>query len=133
MAVSHYIDTFMDGSKKFWREFDIKKLSERIGGSSAEAVEAAIYFVLSFSIGFLCKKYFKFIFVCTILSLFFIKGLEYYQFITIDWSALKTVFGAGETASDFNTLSTQAFEWLKSHLLLTIASVVGFLVGYKLG
>lgn len=134
MAVSHYIDTFTGGAKKFWHDFDIKKLSERIGGSSAEAVEAAIYFVLSFVVGFLFKKYFKFIFVCCIVSVLLIKGFEYTDYLTINWDAVKASIGlGGEQATDFNAVMNNVLDWFKNHLLLAIASIIGFLVGYKLG
>ena len=132
MPVSEYVTTATEGMKKFWNDFDIKKWSEQIGGSSAEAVEAALYFCLSFSIGFLFKKYFRFVFTCLIITLFTIKLLEYNQFLVIDWTAIKLFFGVTE-AFDFNVMINTFFAWIKTHLLLFIASTVGFLVGYKLG
>ncbi len=122
----------MDNVKNFWNTFDLKKWAESIGGSSAEAIQAAIYFGLCFATGFLFKKYFKLVFVCLIVSLFVIKGLEYGKFLTIDWSAVKGFCGISQ-ASDLNAVSNNCFAWIKAHLLLTGASVVGFLVGYKLG
>ena len=132
MPVSEYVTTATESVKKLWSDFDIKKWSEQIGGSSAEAIEAALYFCLSFSVGFLFKKYFKFLFTCLIVSAFIIKLLEYNQFLVIDWTAIKVFFGITETF-DFNMLINNFFAWIKTHLLLFIASTVGFLVGYKLG
>ncbi len=132
MAASEYVNAGLDSVKKFWQEFDIKKWSEQIGGSSAEAVEAAIYFCLSFAVGFLFKKYFKFIFACLFTALILIIILDYGQFLTIDWNAIKAFFGIG-AATDVNTVLNQFFDWIKNHILLFIAIVVGFLVGYKLG
>lgn len=132
MAVAEYINTFFENVKKFWAGLDIKKWAEQIGGSSAEAVEAAIYFGLSFGVGYLFKKYFKVVFICIVLSLFMIKAMEYAKFLTIDWQAIKSFFGMTD-ATDFNMVINRCFDWIKDHLLLFIAATVGFLVGYKLG
>ena len=132
MAVAEYINVVFASIKKFWNELDIKKWSENIGGSSAEAVEAALYFVLSFASGYLFKKYFKIVFISLIVTVFVIKALEYGHFLTIDWMAIKTFLGL-DGASDFNTIVNRCFDWIKDHLLLFISAVVGFLVGYKLG
>jgi hypothetical protein len=132
MAVGEYVSGALESTKKFWHDLDIKKWSEQIGGSSAEAIEAAVYFCLSFAVGFLFKKYFKFIFICLIVSLFIIKGMEYSNFLVVNWDAIKTFFGmTGPT--DFNAVVDHFFDWIKNHLLLFIAATVGFLVGYKLG
>lgn len=132
MAIAEYLNAFFESVKKFWQELDVKKWAEQIGGSSAEAVEAAIYFGLSFSIGFLFKKYFKILFICIVVTLFMIKALEYGNFLVINWDAIKAFFGITESL-DFNIFMNRCFDWIKDHLLLFIASVVGFLVGYKLG
>jgi hypothetical protein len=132
MSVGEHASSLMESVKKFWADLDIKKWAESIGGSSAEAIEAAIYFGLSFGIGFLFKKYFKIVFICLVVSLFIIKGMEYLKFLVIDWDSIKTALGFGGT-SDLNSVINHWFDWVKEHLLLFIAAVVGFLVGYKLG
>lgn len=132
MSVAQYANSAIDSVKKFWTDLDIKSWAERIGGSSAEAVEAAIYFGLSFGAGFLFKKYFKLLFICLVVALFMIKSMEYAKFLVIDWTAVKSFFGI-TGGSDFNTLTNRCFDWIKEHLLLFIASTIGFLVGYKLG
>jgi len=124
--------SFFDTIKRFWTDFDIKKWSTQIGGSAGEAVEAVIYFGLFFAVGFLFKKYFKMLFVCCIIAILMIKGMEYAKFLTIDWTAIQTYFGF-TSGFDFNILMNQALEWIKAHLLVFIASTVGFLIGYKLG
>lgn len=132
MALAEYLNTFFENIKKLWNEFNLKTWTENIGGASAQAVEAAVYFCLSFAIGFFCKKYFKVIFLCIIFSFFVIKALEYGNFLTIDWAMIKTSMGITPT-TDINTLINHGFDWIKTHLLLFITTVVGFLVGYKLG
>ncbi len=71
-------------------------------------------------------------FGCLIVSAFMIKALEYNHLITIDWTAVKALAGVGQSG-DFNSVLNHFFDWIKNHLLLFIASLVGFLVGYKLG
>ncbi len=132
MSVADYANSMVSNIKKFWSELDIKGWAEKIGGSSAEAVEAAIYFGLSFGVGFLFKKYFKQVFICLVVALFMIKIMEYANFLVIDWAAIKTFFGM-TGVSDFNALTNRGFDWIKNHLLLFIATTVGFLVGYRLG
>ncbi len=132
MAVADYVNAALDSVKKFWQEMDIKTWSEQIGGSSAEAVEAAIYFCLSFGVGFLFKKYFKILFICLFISLLMIKTMEYAKFLIIDWVAIKSFFGISG-AGDFNAVLNHYFDWIKAHLLLFVAATVGFLIGYKLG
>lgn len=118
--------------KNFFTNFDLKQWAEKIGGSSAEAIEAAVYFGLCFAIGFLFKKHFKLVFVCLAVSAFVVLGLDYLGMIVIDWPAIKATLGIS-AGVDFNALVTRFFDWVKEHLLLFIASVVGFFVGYKLG
>ena len=126
------IVAFAESAKKFWCDLDLKKWAEDVGGSSAEAIQAAIYFGLSLAIGYLFKKYFKLVFVCLLVSAFLIKALEFAQLLTINWDAIKSVLGI-TSSSDFNTSLNAWFGWIRGNLLLFISSVVGFLVGYKLG
>lgn len=132
MAIAEYVSTFIENIKKLWNEFDLKAWAETVGGTSADAVEAAVYFGLSFGIGFFFKKYFKFVFLCLIIAAFLIKALEYGNFLIIDWQMIKTSLGITPT-TDINTMINQGFDWIKNHLLLFVTTVVGFLVGYKLG
>ena len=118
--------------KHFFTSFDLKQWAEKIGGSSAEAIEAAVYFGLCFAIGFLFKKHFKVIFMCLAVSAFVVLGLDYLKMIMIDWPAIKASLGIS-AGMNFNAIVTGFFDWVKEHLLLFIASVVGFFVGYKLG
>jgi uncharacterized membrane protein (Fun14 family) len=134
MAVTGVVGSYLDTAKGFWNNFSLQKWAESIGGSSAEAVIAAVYFSVSFLLGFIFKKYFKILFVCVILTIISIKMLEYRDFLIIDWNAIETWlgWGKGEPIS-LNVLFDTFFDWLKDHLLVAISSAIGFLVGYKLG
>ena len=132
MSPEVHANSFLETTKKHWQELDLKKWTQDLGGSSSEAVQAAVYFGLSLAIGYLFKKYFKFIFVCLFVSVFIIKAMEFGHLLTIDWVAIKTMLGLS-SSSDFNSTLNLFFIWIRKNLLLFIASVVGFLVGYKLG
>ena len=132
MAFSDHLYAWFDAAKKWWTEFDIKVWSERFGGSSAEAVEAGIYFCVSFISGFIFKRYTNYILFSAVVSVIVLLGLEYTHFITIDWSALKGSVGMASDGTAQSFFSTSV-EWVKNHLLITVAGTVGFLIGYKLG
>jgi uncharacterized membrane protein (Fun14 family) len=129
------VSSVVDKVKDKWEHFDLQQWATDIGGSSAEAVQAAVYFGLSLAIGFLFKKYFKFVFACLIVSALMIKVLEMNHLLEIDWTAIKTMIGmnGGAPSGDFNATLNHFFDWIKNHLLLFISTSVGFLVGYKLG
>ncbi len=136
MSVASTFDTVMNNLKGLWQNFDLKKWAESIGGSSAQAIQAAVYFGLSFAIGFLFKKYFKFLFMSLIVSAFVIAFLHYNKLgVSVDFKTIKTMIGLGDKAgsADMNTLITRFFDWVRDNMLLFISSVVGFFVGYKLG
>ncbi len=132
MVLADTLNSYIESVKNFWATLDIKSWSAKVGGSSAEAVQAAVYFGIFFSVGFLFKKYFKFLFGCIIVAIIAIKIMEYNALITIDWVALKKTAGMGVT-EDLNALMNTAFNWIKQNILLFVASSVGFLIGYKLG
>ncbi|MFH1832186.1 MAG: FUN14 domain-containing protein [bacterium] len=142
MEMSEMFDSVTQWVKDLWNSFDLQKWSEKIGGSSAEAVQAGFYFMLFFASGFLFKKYFKFIFVCLLLSLILVKVFEYNGFLQIDMVAIKKALGLVSAQvqtpgvpveAGFNTLINSSFDWIKAHVLIFVSSVIGFLVGYKLG
>ena len=124
--------TVIEWISNLWDKIDIKGWAQEIGGGSAEAVEAAIYFGSGFAIGFLFKKYFKFILTTLIVSIIVIKILEYNMVLEIDWEGLN-VFMGFDSAADFNTILNDIFSWIKDNFIIFISSVVGFLIGYKLG
>jgi hypothetical protein len=71
-------------------------------------------------------------FVSLFLSVVIIKILEYNHFIDIDWQSIRACF-VNEQATDINSSLNLVFEWIKNNLLFFVSSLVGFLIGYKLG
>lgn len=132
MGIGDYFSSILQKIKDFWNSLDLEAWSAKIGGTSSEAIQAAVYFGLFFAVGFLFKKYFKFFFACIIVAIILMKVLEYNGYVQIDMLAIKKVVGLGPEG-DFNTLLTNCFDWIKEHVLVFSASFVGFLVGCKLG
>lgn len=136
MAVESHVASFMDQIKSFWNSFDLKAVSEKIGGSSAQAVEAIIFFGLSFAAGLVFKKYLKIIFVSSIIAALLVFALHYNNMVTIDWSALKGLFGFTpevEVQTIAKTIGMNLIDWVKLNVLATVTVVIGFLLGYRLG
>ncbi len=118
--------------KTQWDKINFEEWTKSFGDTSSDAVQVAIYFVSSFAVGFLFKKYLKFVIGCLIVSFLIIKGLEYHRILDIDWQAFNTLFGFEPNAT-FGVMIGTWMEWIKMHLLIVISSLVGFLIGYKLG
>lgn len=132
MDISASFSAFMEWIKQLWEKINIKEWAESVGGSSAEAIKAAIYFGLGFAVGFLFKKYFRLLFISTIIAIALIFFLQFNKILDIDWEALNTFLGFEPTA-DIGVILNSAFEWVKANIVITISSAVGFLIGYKLG
>ena len=118
--------------KEMWEKVDIKGWAEDVGGTSSEAVQAGIYFGVGFAIGFLFKKYFKFLLACLFASVVLILVLEYNKVLEIDWQAFNVLVGF-EPNADIGVILNSIFDWIKENLLVSVSSIVGFLIGYKLG
>jgi uncharacterized membrane protein (Fun14 family) len=135
---SNTITNTMDKVKTAWNEFDLNKWSNEVGGSSpaAEAIQAGIYFCISFGIGYVFKKHFKTIVLSLLLSALIIKGLEYYKLLEIDWNAIKNLLGVSTPADKQDLMAPMAnncVEWVKHNVIITISALIGFLLGCKLG
>lgn len=132
MEVASTFSSVVDWLKDLWDKINIKEWAEKIGGTSSEAVQAAIYFGVGFAVGFLFKKYFKFLFFSLAIAVVLVLVLQYNKVLDIDWEALNILMGFEPTA-DVGTMMNSLFDLIKANLLVFVSSVVGFLIGYKLG
>lgn len=132
MSLGEYISGMVTRMKQYWESLDIKQWLAKLGGSSSEMMEASVACGLFFAIGFFFKRYFKTFFLGALLFMLIIKILEYNAFVTIHWDSVQTALGlAGK--GNLPQLTELAVEWVKKNALLFGASLVGFLIGYKLG
>ncbi len=118
--------------KNIWNKVDFDKWAKELGDSSSTAIQAALYFVLGFTIGFLFRKYLKVVLTCILLSLILVKVLEYNGVLEIDWDAVKTLFGFSP-AAEWGAILDFYLAWIKARIVLVISGLVGFFIGYKLG
>ena len=132
MDVAGTFGSIIDRLKELWEKINIKEWAEKIGGTSSDAIQAAIYFGVGFAVGFLFKKYFKFLFFSLSIAVILILVLQYNKVLDIDWEALNILLGFEPTA-DVGSIMNSMFDWIKANLLIFVSSAVGFLIGYKLG
>lgn len=130
--VASKFETVVAWLKALWAKIDIKQWAQDIGGSSSQAIHAAVYFGIGFAVGFLFKKYFKFVFFTLLSAAIFILVLEYNNVLEIDWKALNVLLGFEPTA-DVGVFLNTTFDWIKQNLITFISCTVGFFIGYKLG
>ncbi len=132
MSVNEYFNNAWASVKQFWIDLDVKNWLQEVAGSSSEVVDTALCFGLSFGVGFLFKRYFKSFFFTLLACVVVVKVLEYNQFITMHWDTINDAFGVGADFT-FNAFAMQVIDWVKLNFILFIVSLLGFLVGYKLG
>jgi len=124
--------SFFDTVKEWFTTLDIDAWLAQMGIAYTVPVQGALCFGSGFAIGFLFKKYFKFLILCTVVTAVVIKVFEYHDVITIDWESFRLLFGFPSDL-EINDVLTYSFDWMKAHLVIVICSLGGFLFGYKLG
>lgn len=103
-----------------------------MGGSSATWLRAGVWFSTGFAVGYLFRKYFTFLVCAVISAIIMVKWLEYQHVLTIEWTSFKAMIGV-DAAADINQNISAVFDWIKANILMFIAVVGGFLLGYRLG
>ena len=120
------------GAKGLWGSFSLEKWTNDMGGSSATWLRAGVWLSTGFAVGYLFRKYFTFLVCAVISAIIMVKWLEYQQILTIEWTSLKTIIGV-DAAADINQNIMAVFGWIKANMVMFIAVVGGFLLGYRLG
>jgi len=120
----------IDSIKDWWKSLGIEQ--KILGDASYDAVQVSVFFVTFFAIGFLFKKYLRFIFMSLLITFLVIKGLEYYNLVHVDWGSLKSMAGFEPTAT-LQMMYNKITIWIRTNMVVFLSSFVGFVVGYKLG
>lgn len=112
--------------------FSLEYLKKKFNISLENITEAFIYCGIGFVVGLLFKKYFKYL-----VALILIVGVSmwffvYLDIVTIDWDKAKAVLGISHTQT-VESIWNVASVWLKEHILTTVATLIGFLLGYSFG
>ncbi|MCK4265044.1 hypothetical protein KAW80_01655 [Candidatus Babeliales bacterium] len=113
--------------------FNMEEWLRYIGITTAEAVSIFYYFAAAFFVGFVFKKYFKFVIGCAFVVGVLAVFLESHNALVINWPILKELVGVDPSAADFNNVWVGLSSWISDNLYLFLGGTVGFILGYKLG
>lgn len=110
-------------------------LSEKFNLNRMSILEMGLYLIVGFVLGYLSKKYSKFIFYTAFIIIFLIilQQLDLIN-IGINWSRLQELLGL----EPVDTSSSSSFfgnflEWIKSNIAFVLSFTIGFLIGLRLG
>ncbi len=92
------------------------------------------YFAGGVLTGFVAKRYLKALVITLLLCFLLLKGLEYLgvSSISFNWARVKELTGIAPTDTVGDIFRTYT-AWLQQHIGETVASVIGFIIGIKLG
>lgn len=103
-------------------------------GSFDFSFNSVMQMLLSTGIGFLCgfviKKYGKYLLFSIVFGGIVLGFLYYMNVTVIDFVKLKALVGVAETDT-FDLIIKHYFEWIRTHALLSVLGIIGFIIGYK--
>ncbi len=108
---------------------------EKFRAYKGNLLELGIYLGIGFAVGFLLKKYFKYIFL---LVLFIVSLVILEQFnlvhMSVEWAKVQKLFNLQQTGVAFDAQAVSSYtQWVKANFVAVLAASIGFLVGLKLG
>lgn len=119
-------DSFKDTSNMIVEKFKDYK---------GNILEIAIYAGIGFLVGFLFKKYLKYI-LLLILFVVSLVILEQFDLLhtNINWAKIQELFNMQQPAEVFNSQVLSSYiAWAKANFVVVFSASVGFLLGLKLG
>jgi len=110
----------------------IVEIMQTLELTPTKIIEICSYLGVGFFVGFLLKRYFKYvlIFVLTYVGLIWVLGES--DFVLINWSHIQSLAHINPNDT-VGTVFSSTFCWIRQNLALVIGSVFGFLVGYRVG
>ncbi len=115
----------------FARRLDLDTWFAKINQSPATF--AAVCFGGGFALGFLFKRFFKFLLFTLLIAFGVITFLHYKNMVIVDWVALSQYIGLDPEQIRLATAIEVTWHWVSHHSLAAISTVAGFVVGYKIG
>ena len=100
--------------------------------NSKKIIEIFAFLGVGFIVGYFLKKYFKYVLLSLVVIIVAAFILDYSSIIHIDWIKIRQILGIAPTDT-IDSVFNVAIDWIKANILVTIASIVGFLLGYKVG
>lgn len=130
---SSIVDQAVSACQGMLEKTGIDKYLCYVGLSVSKLAHGLVFFVGAFAIGFCFKRYFRAflgaLFFTTIVYLI----LDYNNLISVDWVSIKHILGIPLQNTQVNNIVGTLWAWIKAHVFLSVVSVLGFLLGYKMG
>lgn len=108
-------------------------LMQSIKGSKNLLIEVGMYLGIGFLVGFLLKKYSKYVLVA-LLCIAGLVVLQQFDFVTIAFNTAKIqeVFAVRSSSLQADLFSMY-WDWIKINFSIVLSFSIGFLIGLKLG
>ena len=100
--------------------------------SSYSVMYASLYSFFGFVVGFGLKKYGRYLIILSLFCGLVLFGLYCFNVITFDILKLKELIGLAPTTT-FNNFLQLFYEWMRDNKIISISSIVGFIIGYMVG
>jgi len=108
---------------------------QRFNLDKEKLINLALYFGAGFFLGFLLKKYSRYVFAFALFSLALL-ALMYLEVVTIaiNWSKVHSMLGLQSTTMPPDaTVLSLFWEWAKLNASMVFSFALGFLLGLKVG
>ena len=100
--------------------------------SSLDIIKLGVCFGVSFLLGLLFKKSFKYIILYTLSLIIILSGLHYCNIICVDIIEIKTILGLSEIGN-WTDLTQYVAQQMQAHVVEVSISSVGLVLGFKVG
>jgi len=118
----------------FKEKFNLDGLTEKVKTSKDKIIEVGIYLGLGFLVGFLLRRFSKFLIV---LLLFIAAIILLDQFdiikVAVNWNKVQEVFGIRVVQTVDGSLLSTYWAWVKTNFLVVFSFLIGFAIGLKVG
>ncbi len=94
--------------------------------------EIAVYTVVSFVCGFLCKNFGRWILIALVVAIVTILLLEQVGIVAAPFQQLAELVGI-RGISSLQDLAWAKLLWMQNHPLTTLGALIGFVLGWKIG
>jgi len=133
MSEVSVFDNILGWMKKLLSKIDFDAWLRKIGITSPEIIKSIKYSFIAFFAGFLFKKYFRFILMCSVIIIVLSVLLHAKDILSINWDSVKSILSFDPTKTTVENLVVNFFHWVKNNLIVFIVLSLSFLLGYKLG
>lgn len=135
-AVTHAAPTWSQRVAQAWQQLSWDSVGLTGSGKwlpeQAEWLPIGMWFGAGFAIGFLTKKYSKSALGVLAVALCLLIGLEYGNFIIVNWPVIKQTIGAAPDAT-LGTLLRGVGTMARDNFVLCVTGIGGFVLGHHLG